>query len=60
MDKSNITIYNAQYLGTESTATNFGTLSSYGLVVKYNNSNIVIRARAYQYKQTIYNEQITS
>lgn len=56
--------YSAEYILTEYDSTNYQTINSKRLNVRSSmqddTKNIIITARAYQYKRTVFNRQITS
>lgn len=54
------TSFTARYITTEYESTSFQELTKEKLVVTYDQYNIYINARIYQYKTTVYNRQITS
>ena len=59
---SGVTTYNASYILSEYESTNYQNINetNKALIVKYNNGNYEIFARAYQYRLNKYDRQLTS
>lgn len=53
-------LYTAKYISTEPNTTNYQKLSSYFLPIITDGTNIIIKARAYQYEVTEFSRQISS
>ena len=62
VDQSGMTTYNASYILSEYKSTNYQNINetNKALIVKYNNGNYEIFARAYQYRLNKYDRQLTS